>query len=327
VPRPAFTLIELLVVIAIIAVLVGLLLPAVQKVREAAARVSCQNNLKQIALGAHNYASAQGRLPPGYLGTYPQLDAPPSTNFQFAGVLATLLPQVEQDNVYNVWLNGVTSGYFDRKTTAPFWMNSTSSLNAAQNHIKIFQCPADFADQRQTNVGVISHTYRDPSKPAGSFEIYVGAISSGALLDTLGRTNYTGVSGYAGMVQGYEWISGVMANRTGLKLELVTVNDGTSNTLMFGEILLDSEDYRYGLSGSWAGIGAMPTAQGLPTGSQSGWWHFSSKHSGLVQFAMTDGSVRGIRKGIMPNTSQWNTFVYLSGWRDGGVVDIGTIGN
>ena len=95
-PRRGFTLIELLVVIAIIAVLIGLLLPAVQKVREAASRISCSNNLKQLGLGIHNHAGSYAERLPA-LTSHPS--APQFGNY-YGGILVTMLPFVEQDALF-----------------------------------------------------------------------------------------------------------------------------------------------------------------------------------------------------------------------------------
>jgi prepilin-type N-terminal cleavage/methylation domain-containing protein/prepilin-type processing-associated H-X9-DG protein len=131
-PRRGFTLIELLVVIAIIAVLIGLLLPAVQKVREAASRLKCANNLKQLGLAAHHYHDAHQHLPPA-IGYYPPA----------AGALGSyffhLLPYVEQDPLYKSALGSVTFPPPDGPTTVYYSGNN----KVYSQPVPIFLCPSD----------------------------------------------------------------------------------------------------------------------------------------------------------------------------------------
>jgi prepilin-type N-terminal cleavage/methylation domain-containing protein len=325
--RSGFTLIELLVVIAIIAILIALLVPAVQKVREAAARSQCQNNLKQIGLACHAYESTYRSLPPGYLGSFPNLTEVDSTTtnpyytYQWVGVLGQVLPYVEQAPVYTQLLQGAPADYLSRSKAYSHWALNLGPWTAAHARIPIFLCPSTDPYVNSAVTVVSMQTFVNPSD--GRLELYIGELPVGSGGADLGRTNYVGVSGYFSDI--VPSLKGPLTNRSGLALTKVT--DGTSNTLLIGEAIGDCDTGPQQVAFSWMGVGAMPTAWGTPTGPTSVWANFSSQHLGIVQFCFGDGSVRGIRKGITSgvNFNDYATYVYTSGYMDGMVVDLSSI--
>ena len=320
--RRGFTLIELLVVIAIIAVLIGLLVPAVQKVRDAAAKIQCGNNLHQLGVAAHNYQATNQTLPPGQLGDHPGLDNGSWGGTQMVGVLAFLLPYVEQDNVYSQLLSGTVTDYLSVQKSqnstglAAYqpWYRMPSVWAAAQNQIKTFRCPSS------TNLPPI----------AGQF-IYMGTTQLNAPstltgvyfpnVNFLGVTNYIGVAGWlglSGMAANPPQPVGVFVDRVQTSVPQITAGDGTSQTMLFGECLGDVATGTQNFNFSWMGCGALPTAWGLDR--TAGWYRFGSKHTAVTQFCYADGSVHGAFTAQAGSGAGYNNFVYASGWQDGQTV-------
>jgi len=290
--RLGFTLIELLVVIAIIAILIGLLLPAVQKVREAANRMQCQNNMKQIGVALHNYESATGYLPPGCNNSQ---GTSGGIGNSMAGTLTYLLPYVEQDNVYRTFQS---PGTFIIPGTAGYYNGSGSTAN-----IKGFLCPSD-------NANMVS----SPAYGSFAFWVYYPGGMTGYYFGGYfgyGKSNYASNAGYLGNVPGYPYPGpfGVNTQQT-----TVTISDGSSNTFAFGEALAGAAPpAQRDFVANWYSFN-LPTAWGMSQNPQ--WYQYGSRHnnSAIVNFLFCDGSVKGVR-----STMNASIFQYAAGKDDGAV--------
>jgi prepilin-type N-terminal cleavage/methylation domain-containing protein/prepilin-type processing-associated H-X9-DG protein len=319
--RIGFTLIELLVVIAIIGILIALLLPAVQKIREAAANMQCRNNLHQIGLALHNYHDANGAFPPGHEAH--RYNGAGLTNgtadgaYYFSNWGIQLLPYLEQDNLYKLYDNTV-------------YNNHPKNAFVVQSVVKVYACPSDI------NAGQLL----DPET--------AGRLAPGGN-NTFRSSSYRGMSGVNcdGFDQWGGYPSEVLANLhncpglrgllhsyddwSGLKTEtFASITDGTSNTLAIGERSTRTRPRRgtfwgdsfnlYSLSGAynqsyslWNDYQACIDVPGVDQARcKYGWGSF---HTAGINFVFCDGHVIS----ISPNINM-NVFVALATIANGEVI-------
>jgi prepilin-type N-terminal cleavage/methylation domain-containing protein/prepilin-type processing-associated H-X9-DG protein len=291
--RRGFTLIELLVVIAIIAILIGLLLPAVQKIREAAARLQCRNHLKQIGLAIHNHHDTTGRLPTGgrtpWAGIWYTNGQPNDIPNQGTGWMFQILPYIEQDNL--VRLGGTST---------------TPTDTVGTKVVKIYFCPA-----RRTSAKWSGYWVLTDYAGATPNEFWWGdpgpSWNGDPIWTVIPQLTYSG-----------------MIVRTGCQpgsTNFASVSDGLSNTLCVGEKQLDVRNYDsgdwhddQGWVDGWDPDIMRSVHYSSPKQDKAGvsGYDFGAAHPGGMNGLMGDGSVRQI-----PYTMNLNVFRLLGNRQDG----------
>lgn len=291
--RHAFTLIELLVVIAIIAILIGLLLPAVQKVREAAARTKCTNNLKQLGVAVHSYHDAMGQIPPNAKTvSYSWAGDSARSGAETWTWIARILPYIEQ-------------GPLASQYNIPF-----GTLGAAQAGIAavipVLQCPSDGTEKTNPatdwpNINGISMGLTNYKGCSGSN----WGVNTGSTFSTAFPVADTDATlGKDGLDHGNGMFYRTDGNR---KLVMTDIRDGTSNTFMIGEDLHSYDEH----CGGWAYPNYVNSTCAIPlnyadTGSTYTNWpnrySFHSQHDGGANFCLADGTVRFVSNSINMTT-------------------------